>query len=248
MLSPNPGVSTIVSAMRTPSSSSSATANKHFPVWTVSNETARTDIDWLDLDALLQVRVLRVVRYLVVQHLRLAERIHERRATRPGRACLQSYHAKKANIDCQHCPPAPLNEAKKKGNAPTTMTVNCTPFFTFPLRLAAYDMVVVCAGQRELAAEKIGCCSMRCATTRCPGGAVCFRPFGSRARGIAFFALAPSLIFNLNKMLQLQYGGLAAEHPASAYIQNYAILELGLFSSCRFKCIETENVSAACAR
>jgi hypothetical protein len=66
MLSPKPGVSTIVNPMRTPSSSSSkwregAVVSKEDATAT----TLLTNVDGLDANSLLNVRVLRVVRDLV---------------------------------------------------------------------------------------------------------------------------------------------------------------------------------------
>ena len=78
MLSPNPGVSTMVRAMRTPSSSSSVHARKEMT--TRRQLLLRTDVDRLDPDTFFNVRSLRAVADLVREDLGLAEGVHERRA------------------------------------------------------------------------------------------------------------------------------------------------------------------------
>ena len=103
MLSPKPGVSTMVSAMRTPSSLSSVKGSRQ--PWSSTprikfemngvevlegfkeGKWVRTDVDGLNLDALLDVGHVGVVGHLMGEDLALAERVHERRTARPGRAC-----------------------------------------------------------------------------------------------------------------------------------------------------------------
>lgn len=78
MLSPNPGVSTIVRAIRTPSSSSSGYSSGSciFP-----DGQLRTDIDRLDSNAFFEMSRLWVVRDFVCQNLGLAKGVHECGAT-----------------------------------------------------------------------------------------------------------------------------------------------------------------------
>lgn len=81
MLSPNPGVSTIVNEILTPSSSSSASSTHFSSHYTRRYVVVLTDGDGLDSDALLDVCSLWVVANLVWENLRLAECVHKRRAT-----------------------------------------------------------------------------------------------------------------------------------------------------------------------
>ena len=86
-MSPKPGVSTMVRAIRTPSSSSSGYA------YIVEREhrrecmRIRTDVDGLDLDALLLVRSLWAVRDLVLKDFRLAKGVHEGGTAGTGGTC-----------------------------------------------------------------------------------------------------------------------------------------------------------------
>jgi hypothetical protein len=77
ILSPNPGVSTIVSAMRTPSSSSSVKPGELATRFRPESHDELTDVDWLDFYALFDVGSLWVIRDLVIEDLRFAERVHE---------------------------------------------------------------------------------------------------------------------------------------------------------------------------
>ena len=52
----------------------------------------RTDVDGLNLDALLDMGHVGVVGHLMGEDLALAERVHERRPARPRRAC-SSHHS-----------------------------------------------------------------------------------------------------------------------------------------------------------
>jgi hypothetical protein len=74
--SPNPGVSTMVSEMRVPSSSSSGTGSANCAA--NDNPLSRhTDGDGLDLDALLNVCRGGVVRLLMLEDLLATESVHE---------------------------------------------------------------------------------------------------------------------------------------------------------------------------
>ena len=110
MLSPKPGVSTMVSAMRTPSSSSSEDRQS---AWQrVRKRGSLTDVDGLDADALLNVGLLRVVRVLVLEHAALAQRVDERCPSGARRACTRPPPSAHAGT-LHSCP-----------DSPTTMTVN----------------------------------------------------------------------------------------------------------------------------
>lgn len=80
MLSPKPGVSTIVNEILTPSSSSSAGSTNVSGHSAGRYNAVRTDCDWLDSDALLDVRGLWIITNLVCDDLRLAEGVYKRRA------------------------------------------------------------------------------------------------------------------------------------------------------------------------
>jgi hypothetical protein len=75
MLSPKPGVSTIVRAIRTPSSSSSGSSQQTRK--TERMKKIRTNIDGLDSDTFLDMSGLRRVRNLMGQNLRFAEGVNE---------------------------------------------------------------------------------------------------------------------------------------------------------------------------
>lgn len=78
MSSPNPGVSTIVKAMRTPSSSSSAMpVPQHRRVDVCSMVVALTDVHRLDSDSSFCVGVLGGIEDFVNENLRLAEGVNE---------------------------------------------------------------------------------------------------------------------------------------------------------------------------
>ena len=81
MLSPKPGVSTIVNEILTPSSSSSASSTNFSGHSTRRYVVVLTDGDGLDSDALLDVCSLWIVANLVWEDLRLAECVYKRRAT-----------------------------------------------------------------------------------------------------------------------------------------------------------------------
>ena len=91
--SPNPGVSTMVSEILTPSSSSSAGTHVASAFVTIhalataGRTSQRTDVDRLDLDAILLVRAVRGRELLVGEHLRLAKRVDERCASSAGLPC-----------------------------------------------------------------------------------------------------------------------------------------------------------------
>lgn len=78
MLSPNPGVSTIVRAMRTPSSSNS-TKKKFKSPWLLKKHVTRrrTDVHWFDFDSFFHMSCVWVVGNLVREDLRLAKSIHK---------------------------------------------------------------------------------------------------------------------------------------------------------------------------
>ena len=79
--SPKPGVSTMVSEMRVPSSSSSSSVGHVRNPWVQGpgriSARKHTDGEGLDLDAVLDVRGRRIVRLLVGQDRLAAERVHE---------------------------------------------------------------------------------------------------------------------------------------------------------------------------
>ena len=116
MLSPKPGVSTTVREMRTLSSSSSADAREG-RTW--GDTSRRTDVNGLDADALFEVRILGSIDDLVRQDIRLAEGVHERRATSSRFTCGRLLHCVRLST---------------RANAPTTIRVNAIPFDLFPLR------------------------------------------------------------------------------------------------------------------
>lgn len=101
-----------------------------------------TNVHRLDPDALLDMCAIGVVRYFVGQHLRLAQGVHESRAS--STRCTYKPHPKPKNEFRVQRKEWLDSEAKK--NIPTTMTVNWTPFFTlFPLRLPANDILAKAA-------------------------------------------------------------------------------------------------------
>jgi hypothetical protein len=78
--SPKPGVSTTVSEMRVPSSSSSRerqSAHMFLPPSSKRASCQRTDGDGLDLDALLDMGCVGIIRILVLEDLLPAQRVHE---------------------------------------------------------------------------------------------------------------------------------------------------------------------------
>lgn len=81
ILSPNPGVSTIVREMRTPSSSSSE-ENGQTRSPQGRDRRLLTDIDGLDPDALFDVSSIWVIADLVCDDFRLAKRVDKSRASR----------------------------------------------------------------------------------------------------------------------------------------------------------------------
>jgi hypothetical protein len=81
-LSPNPGVSTTVSAMRTPSSSSSAPNYERGIIG--RGAASLTDVNRLDPDLLLYVGVVGGVEYLVGEHLGFTEGVDKGGAAVPG--------------------------------------------------------------------------------------------------------------------------------------------------------------------
>lgn len=86
MLSPKPGVSTIVRAIRTPSSSSSGDGDVNANYG--RRTTTRTDVNRLDPDALLNMCSFRAVRDFVGKHLRLTKGVHKRRAASTRGTCI----------------------------------------------------------------------------------------------------------------------------------------------------------------
>jgi hypothetical protein len=87
MLSPKPGVSTTLRAIRTPSSSNSACTYARQPGTHHSDSgSTRTDAVGLDADALLNVGVGGVAGLLVAEDVGLAQGVHEGGAAGAGRA------------------------------------------------------------------------------------------------------------------------------------------------------------------
>ena len=93
--SPKPGVSTMVRAMRTPSSSSSVHTRKEMT--TRQQLLLRTDVDRLDPDTLFDMRSLRAIADFMLQDLRFAQGVHKRRAAGARSTCSMegenAYHA-----------------------------------------------------------------------------------------------------------------------------------------------------------
>ena len=78
MLSPNPGVSTIVRAIRTPSSSSSMECNDSPSLGCILRTVEiLANVDWFDSDSVFNVSGLWIVGYFVRQNLGLAKGVHE---------------------------------------------------------------------------------------------------------------------------------------------------------------------------
>ena len=94
------------------------------------NRTRLTNVDWLDANALLDVGSLSIVSSLMREDLGFTKRVDKSGATSTRSACIRVVeNAKKGEGTAEH------NEGSRA--APTTMTVNWTPFLTlFPRRLA----------------------------------------------------------------------------------------------------------------
>lgn len=119
----------MVSAMRTPSSSSSATSSLVPVVVTDVRTKSHTDGVGLDFDTLLRMSTLGHIRNLVVQDFCLAERVHK-----GGSSSSRSPYRKDAIFQVDE---AFLLAEDDKRDVPTTMRVNWTPFLgCFPLFLA----------------------------------------------------------------------------------------------------------------
>ena len=115
----------MVSAMRTPSSSSS-TQEVLVRRGDVVASKRHTNVNRFDSNALLDVRGVWVVRHLVGQDLGIAEGVDKGCATGSRSTCkIQFFGAR-----------------RRAAHPPTTMRVNWTPFLIlFPLRLPAKDIL-----------------------------------------------------------------------------------------------------------
>lgn len=129
ILSPKPGVSTIVKEIRTPSSSSSVCSNEHLAIREAETRVL-TDIVRLDPDALFDVSSFWVIVDLVRDDFGLAKSVNECGATRPG-GTFEIFIRGRPNASTEI----------QDDNLPTTMMVNWTPFLTFFLREAILEVI-----------------------------------------------------------------------------------------------------------
>lgn len=105
MLSPNPGVSTMVRAMRTPSSSSSVEDVLVRRVLYKRGLELLTNVDGLNPDAFLDVCGVWVVRNFVRQDLGLAKSIHKSRTASSRSTCARRVENRVATTNVKNGAP-----------------------------------------------------------------------------------------------------------------------------------------------